>query len=401
MITKEDLLESDFLKQFSTGEELDSFLKEVFKRGTEQILQAEMDIHLGYQKNNKSHLSDSNSRNGYTTKRLKSEYGTIDLDVPRDRKSSFTPQIVPKRSNKRSNIEKLVISLYSKGMTVSDIEIQLQEIYDIELSSSAISLITDKVKQDAHEWQNRPLDPVYCIVWMDAIVFKVRENSRVINKAIYIAVGLKTNGHKEVLGLWLGKNETSSFWMSVLTDLQARGVQDILITCTDNLNGFTSTINSVFPESKTQICVVHQIRNSCKYVSYKDRKTFTSDMKEIYTAINQEAALFALDKMEEKWGEKYQYAIDSWRNNWEDLTVFFEFPLEIRKIIYTTNLIENLNGKIRKYTKNKMSFPTDDAVKKSVYLAIIESTKKWTMPIRNWGVIFNQFVAIFGARMKM
>ena len=301
----------------------------------------------------------------------------------------------------RLGIETLIISLYAKGMTVSDIEQQLVEIYDINISSTAISLVTDRVKQDALEWQNRPLEEVYAIVWMDAIVFKVRENSRIVKKAIYIAVGLTTSGLKEVLGLWLGNTETSSFWMTVLTDLQVRGVKDILITCTDNLNGFTSTINSVFPESKTQICVVHQIRNACKFVSYKDRKAFTTDMKEIYTAPNQEAAIHALDMFEEKWGNKYQYAIDGWRRNWTELTVFFEFPLEIRKIIYTTNLIENLNGKIRKYTKNKMSFPTDDAVKKSVYLAINEATRKWTQPIRNWGVIFGQFMAIFGNRMKL
>lgn len=396
---KEDLLTSDFLKQFKTGEELDSFLKEVFTRGTEQILQAEMDVHLGYEKNQKKKKLISNSRNGVSKKRLKSEFGDIEIEVPRDRDSSFEPALVPKRSNKRMGIEKLVISLYAKGMSVSDIESELYEIYDIQLSSSSISIITQKVIQDAQEWQNRPLDPVYCIVWMDALVFKVRENSRVVNKSIYLAVGLKTNGHKEVLGLWLGKNESSAFWMSVLTDLQARGVEDILITCTDNLNGFTSTINNIFPKSKTQICVVHQIRNACKYVSYKDRKAFTSDMREIYTSPNQEAALFALEKMEEKWGERYQYAIDSWRNNWEKLTVFFEFPMEIRKIIYTTNLIENLNGKIIKYTKNKMSFPTDDAVKKSVFLAIIESTKRWNKPIANWGIIINQFISIFGQRM--
>ena len=401
MISKEELLGSDFLKQFNTGQELDGFLKEVFNRGTEQILQGEMDSHLGYTKNNISGNLSGNSRNGFGKKKLKSEFGEIELNVPRDRNGTFDPQIIPKRSNTRLGVENLIISLYAKGMTVSDIEQQLIEIYDINISSTTISNVTDRVKQDALEWQNRPLEEVYAIVWMDAIVFKVRENSRVVNKAIYIAVGLTCTGHKEVLGLWLGKNETSAFWMTVLTDLQARGVKDILITCTDNLNGFTSTINSVFPESKTQICVVHQIRNSCKFVSYKDRKAFTSDMREIYTATNQEAAQHALDKFEEKWGHKYQYAIDSWRNNWTELTVFFEFPMEIRKIIYTTNLIENLNGKIRKYTKNKMSFPTDDAVKKSVYLAINEATRRWTQPIRNWGVIFGQFIAIFEDRMKM
>jgi len=400
MISKEELLESDFLDQFKTGEELDRFLKSVFNRGMEQILKGEMDHHLGYSKNDKKGDLSGNSRNGYSNKKLNSEFGEIDINVPRDRNGTFEPQIIPKRKKNRPGIETLIISLYAKGMTVSDIEQQLIEIYDINISTTAISIITDRVKQDAIEWQNRPLEEVYPIVWMDAIVFKVRDNSRVVNKAIYIAVGLNTSGYKEVLGLWLGKTESSSFWMSVLTDLQARGVKDILITCTDNLNGFTSTINSVFPESRTQICVVHQIRNSCRFVSYKDRKAFTADMREIYTAPNQEAALHALDRFEEKWGERYQYAIDSWRENWTELTVFFEFPLEIRKIIYTTNLIENLNGKIRKYTKNKMSFPTDDAVKKSVYLAIIEVTKKWTMPIRKWGIVYGQFIAIFGDRMK-
>ena len=376
MINKEDLLNSDFLKQFKDGEELDSFLKELFVRGTEKILEAELDSHLGYNKNDPTGNNSGNSRNGYTKKQLKSDFGDSEIRIPRDRNSSFDPQVLPKGSSRSQGIENLIISLYAKGMSHSDIEQQLHEIYDCKISSSTISRITEKVNEDAIEWQNRPLEEVYTIVWMDAIVFKVRENSRVINKAIYLAVGLNTRGYKEVLGMWLGKNETSAFWMTVLTDLQARGVKDILITCTDNLNGFTSTITSIFPNSKTQICVVHQIRNACKFVSYKDRKVFTADMREIYTAPNQEAALHALDKLEEKWGEQYQYAIDSWRKNWTELTVFFEFPLEIRKIIYTTNLIENLNGKIRKYTKNKMSFPTDDAVKKSVYLAINEVTKR-------------------------
>lgn len=236
---------------------------------------------------------------------------------------------------------------------------------------------------------------------MDGIVFKVRENSKVINKTIYIAVGLRVDGKKEVLGLWLGKNESSSFWMTVLTDIKARGTQDILITATDNLNGFTQTIKTVFPNSVTQICVVHQIRNSCRYVVWKDKKTFTKDMKQIYTAPTKEAAKAALEDFKIKWNSKYSYAIKSWENNWDELTVFFDFPLEIRTIIYTTNLIENLNGKIRKYTKNKLSYPTDDAVIKSVFLALRESTRKWTMPIRNWGIILNQFLAIFENRIKL
>ena len=242
---------------------------------------------------------------------------------------------------------------------------------------------------------------VYLIVWMDGIVFKVRDNGKIINKTVYLCVGLKQNGLKEILGMWVSKSESSSFWMGVLTDLKARGVQDILITCTDNLNGFTDTIRTVFPQSSTQICVVHQIRNSCKYVVYKDKKEFTADMKNIYNAPNKEVAAAELDNLEKKWGGKYPYAILSWRNNWDDLTVFFQFPLEIRKIIYTTNLIENLNGKIRKYTKSKLSFPTDDAVKKTVYLSLMEIEKKWTQPIHNWGLIMNQFMLIFENRIQI
>ena len=236
---------------------------------------------------------------------------------------------------------------------------------------------------------------------MDGIVFKVRESSKVVNKTVYLAIGLNREGRKEVLGMWLGKNESSSFWMGVLTDLKARGVEDILITATDNLNGFTQTIRTVFPESQTQICVVHQIRNACRYVVWKDKKDFTRDMKCIYNAPTKQSAEAALKDFGAKWGKKYPYAIRSWEDNWDELTVFFDFPLEIRKIIYTTNLIENLNGKIRKYTKNKLSFPTDDALMKSVFLAINEATKKWSMPIHNWGIIINQFLAIFEKRVRI
>ena len=323
------------------------------------------------------------------------------IKVPRDREGSFEPALVPKRHNIIDGLENIIISFYAKGMSVSDIEEQIRDMYDFEVSTSTISRITNAVASEVVAWQNRPLDELYLIVWMDGIVFKVRENSKVINKTIYLAVGLNREGRKEVLGMWLGKNESSSFWMSVLTDLKARGVEDILITATDNLNGFTKTIRSVFPESQTQICVVHQIRNACKYVVWKDRKAFSADMKHIYTAPTKEAAKAALEDFATKWESKYLYAIQSWRNNWDELTVFFDFPIEIRKIIYTTNLIENLNGKIRKYTKNKMSFPTDDAVLKSVYLALKEAIKKWTMPIHNWGLVLNQFMLIFEKRLRL
>lgn len=396
---KEDLFNDDFLKQFKTGDQLNSFLKDLQKRGIEKMLEGELDGHLGYDKNQ---ISDtSNARNGYSQKKVKTSYGESEIKVPRDRDASFNPMIVPKRGNMVDGLENVIISLYAKGMSNSDIEEQIREVYNFEVSTSTISRITEKVTGDIVAWQNRPLEPLYLIVWMDGIVFKVRENSKVINKTVYMAVGLRKDGIKEVLGLWLGKNESAAFWMHVLTDLKARGVEDILITATDNLNGFTDTIKNVFPESTTQVCVVHQIRNACRYVVWKDKKSFTADMKQIYNAPNRQAAKAALEDFASQWGHKYAYAVKSWRDNWEDLTAFFEFPVEIRKIIYTTNLIENLNGKIRKYTKNKLSFPTDEAVMKSVYLALREATKKWTQPIRNWGIILNQFLTIFEERVKL
>ena len=398
-MNKDDLLSDEFLKQFKTGEELSSFLKSIQKRGIEKMLEGELDAHLDYEKHQPS--DSSNSRNGYTTKKVKTSLGETSIKVPRDREASFNPMLVPKRANMVDGIENVIISLYAKGMSNSDIEEQIREVYDFNVSTSTISRITDKVTNDIVAWQNRPLEPVYLITWMDGIVFKVRENSKVINKTMYIAVGLRRDGKKEVLGLWLGKNESAAFWMSVLTDIKARGVQDLLITAIDNLNGFTDTIKNVFPESKTQICVVHQIRNACRYVVWKDKKEFTKDMKSIYDAPTKNAAKAALEDFAQKWEHKYSYAIKSWRDNWEELTAFYEFPLEIRKIIYTTNLIENLNGKIRKYTKNKLSFPTDEAVMKSTFLALREATKKWSMPIRNWGIILNQFLTIFEKRVQL
>ncbi|MGK7371750.1 MAG: IS256 family transposase [Candidatus Halalkalibacterium sp. M3_1C_030] len=396
---KEDVFNDDFLKQFKSGEELSNFLKQIQKRGLEKILEGELDGHLDYEKHRKS--ASGNTRNGYCEKKIKSSYGEDTIKVPRDRNGSFNPMIVPKRQSIVDGIENVIVSLYAKGMSNSDIEEQISEVYNFDVSTTTISRITDRITNDIVAWQNRPLEPVYLIVWMDGIVFKVRENSKVINKTVYIAVGLRRDGKKEVLGLWLGKNESAAFWMSVLTDMRARGLEDILITATDNLNGFTDTIRNVFPQSKTQICVVHQIRNACRYVVWKDKKDFTKDMKLIYDAPTKQGAEAALEDFAQKWNSKYSYAVKSWRDNWEDLTVFYEFPLEIRKIIYTTNLIENLNGKIRKYTKNKLSFPTDEAVTKSVYLALREATKKWTMPVRNWGVILNQFLIIFEERVQL
>ncbi|MEM1260519.1 MAG: IS256 family transposase [Bacteroidota bacterium] len=396
---KKQFLESGVLDGIKTQEELSELLNVLHTAALEAMLKGEMDAHLGYPKHAKN--GSANARNGTSKKNLKTEYGKAELNVPRDRNGSFEPVVVPKGQSMASPIEKIVISLYAKGMSVSDIEEELQEIYGYRLSTSAISIITDRVHQEALDWQNRPLEPVYCVVWMDGMVFKVRQSGKVINKTIYLAVGLNREGYKEVLGMWLGHNESAAFWQGVLTDLKARGVEDILITVTDNLNGFTQSIKNVFPKADTQICVVHQIRNSARYVVWKDKKAFTADMKHIYNAPNKETAAQELERFAEKWNAKYPYAIQSWRNNWEELTVFFDFPLEIRKIIYTTNLIENLNGKIRKYTKNKMAFPTDDALKKSVYLSLIQISKKWTQPIHNWGLILNQFLVIFEKRVQL
>ncbi|WP_142684445.1 IS256 family transposase [Chitinophaga polysaccharea] len=395
----EDFLSDDFLKQFKTADQLNDFLAQIQKRGIEKMLEGELDSHLGYDKH--EHNDSANSRNGYGKKKIKTSYGESEIKVPRDRDASFNPMIIPKREGMAQGLEEVIVSFYAKGMSVSDIEEQIREVYKFDVSTATISRITSRVTEDIVAWQNRPLEPVYLIVWMDGIVFKVRENSKVVNKTVYIAVGLKRDGLKEVLGMWLGKNESAAYWMTVLTDLKARGLEDILITATDNLNGFTQTIKSVFPQSATQVCVVHQIRNSCRYVVWKDKKEFTTDMKDVYAAPTRQAAMAALDALDVKWSTKYAYAIKSWRENWEDLTVFFDFPMEIRQIIYTTNLIENLNGKIRKYTKNKLSFPTDEAVLKSVYLALREVSKKWTMPIRNWGMVLNQFLTIFDKRVRI
>jgi len=364
---KEDLLSDDFLKQFKTGEDLYSFLGQLQKRGLEKMLEGELDAHLGYEKHEKTTIP--NARNGFSNKKIKTSFGESEIQVPRDRDASFNPIIVPKRQNMLDGLENVIVSLYAKGMSNSDIEEQIREVYNFEVSTSTISRITDSVSNDIVAWQNRPL--------------------------------LNRDGKKEVLGMWLGKNESASFWLGVMTDLKARGVEDILITATDNLNGFTQTIKNVFPESQTQICVVHQIRNSARYVVWKDKKAFSADMKLIYNAPTKQAAKASLEDFAVKWNDKYPYAVKSWTENWEELTVFFDFPIEIRKIIYTTNLIENLNGKIRKYTKNKLSFPTDDAVLKSVYLALREATKKWSMPIQNWGLILNQFLTIFEKRVQL
>jgi transposase-like protein len=395
------VLTPEFLKQFKDSGELNSFMENLYARAMEQMIEGEMDGHLGYTKHSPEGVNTGNSRNGKARKKVKTSMGEVDLELPRDRNSTFEPVLVPKRSRTVEGIEEVIISLYARGMSVRDIELQIRDIYGYNISDATISNITAKVQSLVTEWQNRPLASVYFVVWMDGIVFKVRQNGKVINKTVYLAVGLNSEGHKEVLGMWLGENESASFWMSVLTDLRSRGVEDILITSTDNLKGFTEAITSIFPTSITQICVVHQIRNASRYVVWKDKKQFAADLKTVYTAADKDLAWTALEALEATWGKKYPHAIKSWKTNWTELSHFFDFPLEIRTMIYTTNIIENLNGKIRKYTKAKMSFPDDASVLKSVFLALREITRKWTFPVRNWSLVINQFINIFGERCKI
>jgi len=395
------VLTAEFLKQFKDSGELNGFMEELYARAMEQMLEGEMDSHLGYEKHSAEGTNSGNSRNGKTSKSVKTTLGEVELEVPRDRNSSFEPVLIPKRSRKVEALEDIIISLYARGMTVRDIEAQIREVYGYNISDSTISNVTAKVQTLVTEWQNRPLSSMYYVVWMDGIVFKVRQNGKVINKTVYLAVGLNSEGHKEMLGMWLGESESASFWMSVMTDLRARGVEDILITSTDNLKGFTEAIVAIFPQSVTQICVVHQIRNASRYVVWKDKKQFAADLKIVYTAASKDLGWQALETLEATWGKKYPHAIKSWKANWTELSHFFDFPLEIRSLIYTTNVIENLNGKIRKYTKAKMSFPDDASVLKSVFLALREITRKWTFPVRNWSLIVNQFINIFGERCKL
>ncbi|MFM2388324.1 MAG: hypothetical protein RL660_3081 [Bacteroidota bacterium] len=377
-LKSEALMPEGFFKQFKTKDDFQGYFNTLFKQGIEQMLNAEMEEHLGYAKHDISGNNSGNSRNGTFPKTVITEnVGEVVLNIPRDRKGEFNPQIIPKGNTISSKIEDSIIGMYSRGMTASDICNQVHDMYGLGISEMTVSNITERIMAQAQEWQQRPLESVYLTVWMDAIVLKIREDNKLVNKAVYIVIGLTNDGRKEVLGFWIGSNESASFWLAVLTELKARGVEDILIACTDNLKGFTQAINSVFPKTITQLCIVHQIRNSCKFVSWKDIKEFTKDLRKIYTAINSEVALQELKKFKLKW-IKYKYAATSWEDNWENLSNYFAFPLELRKIIYTTNTIENLNRGIRKYTKTKTQFPTERSATKSVFLAIQNIEQAWT-----------------------
>jgi len=374
-------------------------LREMTKNLVERALQAELTAHLSNQKT----LNESrcNSRNGYGDKKLITDNGSFDIKTPRDRNSSFEPILVPKRSSMVKGLDDKILSLYAKGMSVRDIQIQLEELYGAEVSKSLISDITDEVLEEIELWHKRPLDAVYPIVYFDCLVVKVREDKRIINKSVYIALGVNINGLKEILGLWISKNEGAKFWLSNLTELRNRGLEDILIACTDNLTGMTDAINAAYPNTEHQLCVVHQIRNSLAFVSYKDRKAVANDLKPIYTATNEEGAIEALASFKDKWDKNYPHISPAWNRNWNNLVIFLDYPEDIRRAIYTTNAIEALNNQLRKVTKNKRVFPNDNAVFKTLYLAIGYIEKKWTMPIRNWKQAMAHFIIKFEDRMKI
>ena len=382
--------------------DVQEMLKDLLGDTLQDMLEAEMDEHLGYSKYDYQNKATDDSRNGYSSKTVTSSMGEIDLDVPRDRNGEFEPQIVKKHQTDISNIEDQVLSMYAKGMTTRDISDHLWSVYGVEASAEMISHMTDRILPIAKEWQNRPLDRKYAVVFMDAVHFSGRQEGRVVKKAVYIAIGIKLNGLKEVLGMWIGGNESAKYWLGVLNEIKNRGVEDILIISVDGLTGFADAINAVFPQTEIQRCIVHQIRYTTKFVSYKDRKAFVADLKNVYQAPTEEAALKGLESLEKNWGKKYPSSVDSWRNNWPQLCTYFKYPQEIRKIIYTTNSIENFNRQLRKVTKTRTIFPTDDALFKLLYLAMMDITGKWHGRSNQWawGTVLNQLMIYFEGRIS-
>lgn len=384
-------------KTIKTEKDLNEFSKMLKKITVEAALNAELDDHLGYEKHQGS--DNTNSRNGYSSKTLITEDGQFEVDIPRDRDSRFEPQLVKKHQTRLTLMDEKIHCLYAKGMTTREIVATFKEMYDADVSPALISKVTNAVIEQVIEWQSRPLDAVYPIVYLDCIVVKIRQDKQVINKSIYLALGVNLEGHKELLGMWLSENEGAKFWLSVLTELQNRGVEDILIACVDGLKGFPDAIQSVYPQAQIQLCIVHMVRNSVKYVPWKDYKPVTADLKRIYQSVTEDEALLALEQFAERWDEKYPQISKSWRACWHNLNTLFNYPQDIRKAIYTTNAIESLNSVIRKVIKKRKLFPTDDSARKVVYLAIQEASRKWTMPIRNWKAALNRFMIEFEDRL--
>jgi putative transposase len=404
-LTKEmiEQLKAD-LSKAKTYEDLmgkEGAIKKLIAKSLEQMLEAELTEQLGYEKYSPVGKNSGNNRNGKTHKTLKNDNGEIELTVPRDRNGEFDPIIVKKYEKTIGPIEEKIISMYAKGMTTRDIQSHITELYGLDISPTLVSNITNKIVHLAEEWQNRPLEKKYPIVFFDAIHYKIRDESRkVTSKAAYTCLAVDIEGHKDLLGLWIGEAEGANFWLNVLTELKNRGVEDIFIACIDGLKGFPEAINTAFPKTEIQLCVIHQIRNTLKYVASKDQKVFMKELREVYKASTEEAALSNLDSLEEKWGGKYSLAIKSWRNNWEILATFFKYPQEIRTVIYTTNAVEAVHRQFRKVTKSKSLFPNDDALKKMLYLAYRDLSKKWTMPIWNWAIVLSHFSIYFNDRFQ-
>lgn len=380
-----------------TAEDIQDALKDLLGGTIKEMMEAEMDDHLGYQKSERSDSDDY--RNGYKSKRVNSSYGSMDIDVPQDRKSTFEPQIVKKRQKDISGIDQKIISMYAKGMTTRQISETIEDIYGFETSEGFISDVTDKILPQIEDWQNRPLDEVYPILYIDAIHYSVRDNGVIRKLAAYVILGINTEGKKEVLSITVGDNESSKYWLSVLNELKNRGVKDILIICADGLSGIKEAIAAAFPKTEYQRCIVHQVRNTLKYVPDKDRKAFASDLKTIYHASDEEKARMALDRVTEKWTAKYQNSMKRWYDNWDAITPIFKFSPDVRKVIYTTNAIESLNSTYRKLNRQRSVFPSDTALLKALYLATFEATKKWTTTIRDWGQVYGELSIMYEGRL--
>lgn len=400
IFTKEQIRQLIKDNNLKEAKDIQGMLKNMFAETLQEMLEAELDEELGYTKYDYKSKQTANSRNGHSKKKVTSDQGPMDIKIPRDREGEFSPQVVKKHENDVSGIEDQILSMYAKGMSVRDIQDHLQNIYGIEASPTLISRITDRIMPLVTEWQNRPLEPVYAIVFMDAVHFKVRTDGRIINKAAYVAIGINLDGKKDVLGIWIGENESAKYWLNIINELKNRGVKDILIASIDGLSGFSEAIRAAFPETEIQRCIIHQIRSSTKYISYKDLKSFTSDLKLIYRSVNEDEALQQLEFLEEKWGSKYAIAINSWKKNWVELATFFKYPQEVRTLIYTNNAIEGYNRQLRKVTKAKSSFPTDEALLKMLYLATMDILKKWTTRIKNWSIVLAQLSVYFGNRLE-
>jgi putative transposase len=389
----------DLARECQSVDDIIEMMKSLFRETLQLVFEAEIEDHLGYTKHSSSGINTGNSRNGYRQKTIKTKFGNTTLNIPRDRNGEYEPKIIKNYETSINGLEEQILALYSKGMSTRDIETHMKDIYGVDVSPSLVSKVTDKILPQVYEWQSRPLDRVYPIVYLDAIHFKVRHENRIINKAAYTVLGVNSEGIKDILGIWIGENESASFWLGVCTDLKSRGVEDIFIACKDGLSGFSEAIQSTFPQTHIQLCVIHQIRNSMKYIPAKNRKDFMEDLKKVYKASTIEQATLEFENLKQNWGDKYEKVIKSWENNWLELTTYFSFPVGLRKLIYTTNTVEGYHRQLRKVTKTKSAYPTDNSLRKIIYLATMNIVDKWFRPIPDWIECKGQFKILFEDRM--